>query len=467
MATFVEVVPDAFAVSFAKTAGDAKKQARPGGPGMMQSSGRFDHVRRPVRGIEIKDDTYATIQVVTADGRNLPLIDAAGTIKGTSDGQGQAAGYTTHYSNFLIQSISEQRAEKNQIVVTFGEPYIFFFGEQPRIIQAQGVLLNTVDFNWRAEFLENYDKYLRGTRCVQNKTRVYLSWDDIIIEGYIMNTDVQEQSVERNYVTFSFQMFLTNYQNISSIGDPEAHLRGKQINLNPDDIDTLGAASDGFRSSALAVRQANISAAASSNTSLLSMLRDGQVLTAFQTGTSRLVEIQGQVTDILNRAADFVSGRNIRVPVGFTGVGAFDEEDTQISLSSIDQNQNGKFVISGSLLGKPFSISATVGDETMPSTFGPLWMNTDEFVSRGSPQPTPPEFVNLFKIQEGDEVVVAGLVRRTFKIFGIDTEPPSEVTRLIGQVGFGIVQYVAGSKLGDIKSQGARQAINVIPTLVT
>ncbi len=436
--------------------------------GRISGDHRFDHVRRPVRGIEIKDDTYATMQLITADGRNLPLIDAAGSVKTTSDGQGQAAGYTYQYSNFLIQQTQEQRAEKQQIVVTFGEPYIFFFGEQPRILNVQGVLLNTVDFNWKAEFLENYDKYLRGTRCVQNKARVYLSWDDVIVEGYIMSCSVDDQALERNWVGFNFQMFLTNYQNISSIGDPEAHIRGKAINLNPDDIDTLGSASAGFQSSALLVRQANIAAQANSSKSLLGMLRDGQVLSAFNAGTSRLVAIQGQITDIIDRAADFVLGRNVRVPVGFTGAAAFDS-DIQIDLASLDPGsiQNNQVTITGTFGGKQFAIRAQLGNSTLPSTYGPLSLNTDEFIARGTPQPAPPEFVDLFKAQRGDELVAASEVRRTFKVFGIDTEPPSEVMQLIGKVGFGVVSYVAGKQLQSIQSQGARQALNVIPSIVT
>ena len=467
MATFIEVVPDAFSTTFQQQATDAKKQSRPGGPGARVTNRRFDQIRRPVRGIEIKDDTYAVIQVITADGRNLPLIDAAGNIKSTSDGQGQSAGYSYQYSNFLIQQLQEQRVEKSQVVLTFGEPYIFFFGEQPRMLNIQGVLLNTVDFNWKAEFLENYDKYLRGTRCVQNKARVYLSWDDIIAEGYIMNCSVEEQAQERNWVSFNFQMFLTNYQNISAIGDPNAHLIGKQINLDPSEIDTFGAASAGFESSALAVRQANIAAQASSSSSLLSMLRNGQVLSAFQSGTSRLVSIQGQVTDLIDRAADFVSGRNITVPTGYTGAAAFDQ-DTQIDLASIDPANivGNQVTITGNFGGQNFTIKATLGNSSEPSIYGPLSLNQDEFIARGSAQQAPAEFVDLFQAQRGDDEVAAQAVTQTLKVFGIDATPPSQVMQLVSKVGFGVVSYVAGSTLPSVQSQGARQALNVIPQVV-
>ena len=154
MATFIMIEPDAFNEGFKQLS----TGTRPGRAGFVNANtrGRFDHVRRPVRGIQIKENTYATLQVRTADGRNLPLFDAAGTVL---DGNDAASfldrGFTTHNSNFLIQSIQESRAEKQQVVLTFGEPYIFFFGEQPRVLTISGVLLNTEDFNWRAEWWEN------------------------------------------------------------------------------------------------------------------------------------------------------------------------------------------------------------------------------------------------------------------------------------------------------------------------
>jgi hypothetical protein len=406
----------------------------------------------------VKDDTYATLQVVRANGTSQPLIDAAG-----------AEGWTDRYSNFLIQSVSEERTEKQQIVVTFGEPYIFFFGEQPRVINVQGVLLNTLDFNWRAEFLENYDKYLRGTQAVRNKARVYLSWDDIVCEGYIMSCNVGETAEERNHVTFGFQLFLTNYQNISGIGDTEAHYRGLMINLDPSEIDALGAASDGFQSSALAVRQANI-AELRSRKSLLGMLRDGQLISAFESGTSRLVELQGNVQSLIDRAADFVVGRNIRVPRGFEGAASADS-DIQLDLASLLPDQNGETLVQvqGQIGGQKFTLRAAKGVRAVAHTkphggYGPLALNEDEFIGRGQYQPSRSEdFTQMFDLQRAREAAGTENVRRIFKAFGIDTEPPSEVMRLVGRASFGVINYVGGNALAGIESQGARQAINVIP----
>jgi hypothetical protein len=151
------------------------------------------------------------------DGQFMPVIDAAGEEYSVETNSGM----TTAYSNFFIQSVSEQRQEKQQIVETFGDSLIFFFGEAPRMLQVSGYLLNTIDFNWRAEFWENYDRYFRGTRLVELGARLYLMYDDIIVEGYLINAAAQETSAPVPAVLqFNFQMFVTGYTNISKIGDP-------------------------------------------------------------------------------------------------------------------------------------------------------------------------------------------------------------------------------------------------------
>lgn len=185
----------------------------------IREGGRSEYpVRRPLRGYQAKQDTYAVIRVMGPDGKFLPVIDAAGDIYSEEIG-GQT---TTFYSNFFIQSVTEERHEKQQIVDTFGDSYIFFFGEAPRMWSVNGFLLNTADFNWRAEFWDNYERYFRGTRLVELGARLYLIYDDIIVEGYMLGANVQENAAPTpGVLPFQFQMFLTGYTNVSAIGDPD------------------------------------------------------------------------------------------------------------------------------------------------------------------------------------------------------------------------------------------------------
>jgi hypothetical protein len=221
MATFIEIRTDAFA--------DNVNNIREAGMAGMSSPA----VRRPLRGIEIKDDRYATIMIKQANGMPIALTDA-GSRAGVNSGQSTsaaggipatvptpAAASSYIYSNFIIESIEESRQEKTQIMETFGEPYIFFFGEKPRMLNVSGLLFNTLDFNWRSEFWENYDKKLRGTKLVEQNARMYLHWDDIVVEGYPIGAQAAESADMPYTIKFAFSLFITNYTTLSSIGSDD------------------------------------------------------------------------------------------------------------------------------------------------------------------------------------------------------------------------------------------------------
>lgn len=171
------------------------------------------NVRRPLRGIQIKENTYATLRVRRANGEDLPVFDSS-----SPNVDENGIGRSAEYANFVVASLQEQRVEKQQIIQTFGEDYIFFFGEQPRFINVSGVLWNTKDFNWKNEFLENYERYLRGTRLVENNARLYLSIDDIVVEGYLVSSVVNANAMNPYHVEFQFTMFVCQYAHTSNIG---------------------------------------------------------------------------------------------------------------------------------------------------------------------------------------------------------------------------------------------------------
>jgi len=147
------------------------------------------------------------VKVIDAAGNELPLFDS-----------GSQGGRTTQYANFILQSVQEVRMEKQQIVETFGDPYIFFFGEQPRFLDVTAILINSLDFNWHGEWWYNYDNYLRGTKLTEMGARVYLFYDDIIVEGYMLMAQSNLTSEGPLLATLTFRLFVTNYTNISITG---------------------------------------------------------------------------------------------------------------------------------------------------------------------------------------------------------------------------------------------------------
>jgi hypothetical protein len=129
-------------------------------------------------------------------------------------------GYSQATHNFILQDVQEQRQENLQIVQTFGDNFAFFYGQKPVVIQCSGMLINTGDFNWKNEWLYNYENFLRGTRCVENRARVYLGFDDTLVEGYMLTTNFAFSKDSPYLCPFGFQILVTNQVDLSSYNNP-------------------------------------------------------------------------------------------------------------------------------------------------------------------------------------------------------------------------------------------------------
>lgn len=216
MAVYVELTTDPFEANYTRL----KARNDP----TLSRSGRagLSSVRRPLRGVEIKEDTYAALKVMRSDGSEIPFMDS-------SDPTGQS----NSYSNFILQSVQETRMEKHQIIETFGDSYIFFFGEAPRFVDVTAVLLNSFDFNWEAEWWANWENTLRGSKSVEQGARTYLFYDDTVLEGYMLMAQATKQSSEPFLVSMNFRMFITNQRNVSFVGDPNYPVAAT-VDVRPD-----------------------------------------------------------------------------------------------------------------------------------------------------------------------------------------------------------------------------------------
>lgn len=278
-------------------------------------------VRRPTRGTVLKEETFATMRVVTGNGKNILMTDAGGNY-GTPENRA-----TDVYSNFLLQNVAEQRMEKQQILETFGEPYIFFFGERPRMLQFSGVLLNTFDFNWEAEWWENYEYYLRGTRCVENDARVFLSYDETLVSGYIVDSAATKNANERNHVNFQFTMFLTGYYTISALGNGLARSitdieRAKKASLS--NSDSIGEFN-------VQAPQQLVPGQVVTGSIVANAVQPPSLVQGLTTGLSSVVntwnEAQSLVNSSVQQMSNLAKGDILRVPYGFTGSFAYDAVD--------------------------------------------------------------------------------------------------------------------------------------------
>lgn len=390
MATFYQMTPDAYNSGFQGLTKSSKNSIADASVNTRGLDFRFANVRRPVRGIQIKDDTYAIIQVRSADGVSKPLIDAGGPLPSGNFST------TYKYSNFLIQSIQQQRVEKKQIVETFGEPYIFFFGQHPVMLQVSGVLLNTEDYNWRAEFMQNYDTQLRGTACVQNKTRVYLSWDTIVTEGYILECSTQEVAAERQWLNFSFQMFLTNYADVSPIGLSNFP-HPAEFQLDPTSTDTTGLGIGTIQNPA--------------QTSILNSLPLGSS-SLIDAVASLVTDASGQVSGVTQATLSLFSGRQIVVPAGLAA-----SSSAAQTVQSLIPASNGRVALPPS------------NNRFAAAIYGPIQKNLDEYIARVTTwgASTRPLVANLYPQQTASSTDVGGLIQDAVSSFGIQAPAPTSL----------------------------------------
>lgn len=404
MAVFIQATTDAFA----ETRATAKKHQ------IAQAN-----VRRPLRGIQVKPNTYAVLRVKTASGADIPLLDSSSPTYDSSS----KIGRSVNYANFIIQSLREQRAEKQQIIETFGEDYVYFFGERPRFLDVTGVLINTADFNWKSEFWANYDQYLRGTKLVERNARVYFYFDDIVVEGYFLGASTSADSGMPHLLPLQFQMFITNYAILSNVGS------------------VLFGSSDTGSS----VRTA-LEPIAPTNSMLLA-----------QNG----IQATGGLQGFLATAAKFTMDASFTI---------------QSTLETIKNAFYGRQIVVPEGIGTMVVVPAieNKGQFSEPPTGVPIHTMTDEYVARDptdldartllASKAEEARIASLLKLQ--DPVVLEAQARAEFQKAGIYTGRPSAMFTILGRGAFAAIQYAApfgiakvgGGKIG-IADQAAQSVL--------
>lgn len=267
-------------------------------------------IRRPLRGIQIKDDTYAVLSVRRPDGSSIPLFSSSAVNRSVNNTD-QSIGKVTDYADFLLQRVDDQRREKNQIIETFGEAFVYFFGERPRIVAFNGYLLNTEDFNWHAQFWHNYEKHLRGTKLVQQNARCYLAYDSVVVEGYPLAAGAVMQAENTNIIPFTLTVLVTNYHEYSTVGlmrFPGVGQESIEV-LNK----TLDKRRGGFVSSTAEVRKGNLDWV---RTRQIPGPKDSSPLAYLRKGIQSYNEMMSWAGRQINKASRIASGRALRMPIG-------------------------------------------------------------------------------------------------------------------------------------------------------
>lgn len=109
------------------------------------------------------------------------------------------------FNNFSLMSVNESKAEMVKVHNNFGGSWnAFFFGHKPDIYSFNGIFLDTEDYPFYQEFSVAYDRYIRGRKSVENALQMLISYDGKIIEGYLLNLNVDSNAANPHTKTFSF-----------------------------------------------------------------------------------------------------------------------------------------------------------------------------------------------------------------------------------------------------------------------
>lgn len=138
------------------------------------------------------------------------------------------------YTKFFIESVQESHVERSQIVETFGNFYVFMFGERPPVYSFSGKLVNSRNANWVTDLMFMYQTYLRGTKCVELNAKLILTYGGRQIEGLMLNVSTATQATIEGSVEFSFQVVVFERKYLG-FSDDFGFATGDNQNLKADE----------------------------------------------------------------------------------------------------------------------------------------------------------------------------------------------------------------------------------------
>ena len=112
--------------------------------------------------------------------------------------------------DLVISQITESHAEFQKTQPFIGELFSqTFYGSTPMVISVSGYLLETAANNAKQAFLRAYTEFLRIGSVARNKIAPVLQYNDIFLEGAMLDLNIGEtgQNSELIKVDFSYMVF--------------------------------------------------------------------------------------------------------------------------------------------------------------------------------------------------------------------------------------------------------------------
>lgn len=178
-------------------------------------NGRTRIITRVINGETFEVPVYDPIPKILSD-RSEPLLASIRLFdpKKIKDygPNSQAVGESfliPEFSKFFLEGVSESHSERSQIVQTFNDWYVYFYGQTPPVYQFSGHLLNGANYNWKNEFMYLYENFWRGTKAVELGAKVAITYDYQQVQGYILNINTNLNALTDKAAPFTFNMLVT------------------------------------------------------------------------------------------------------------------------------------------------------------------------------------------------------------------------------------------------------------------
>lgn len=131
------------------------------------------------------------------------LVGPSGDVVNMADPSGTK---TFGYDKFLITGVSCGMTEKTQVTQVFGDnEVVYYFGRDPIVFNISGVLIDSPDNDWFAQWLKMYSEFLRGTQLAKNYELLKLVLPNMTITGTISGFNWNQDSNRDVDLPFSFQ----------------------------------------------------------------------------------------------------------------------------------------------------------------------------------------------------------------------------------------------------------------------
>lgn len=146
-----------------------------------------------------------------------PAVMRIVVVNPVGDGRVVGTRVLPDYSRFFIQSVSEQDMEKAHIVETFASEWVHLYGRKPRFYSFSGTLLSAPGQQWEAAWDMLYDRYIRGSKCVELGAMAQLTYGRRSVYGYVLGTNKSKDATPNNSVGFTFSMLVAHVEWISGL----------------------------------------------------------------------------------------------------------------------------------------------------------------------------------------------------------------------------------------------------------